>query len=182
MRLFIGSSSYDEIPKEYKIDCKTYIDRLFEDDNSLVFGACDRGLMGVSYTSAKEHNRKILAISPKFYIDDLNKLDGVEKKITETVHDRNEKLIENADAIIFIPGGIGTVYEIFAAIETKRGGEFDKPIVIYNSCGFYDTLIEFLNKLHEEKFISSEVKKMYYVSNSAEDTLEYISKYATIDK
>ena len=177
MKLFIGSSSYETIPKKYFDDCRAYLSELFKSDNDLVFGACSDGLMGLCYDVAKENGRMITGITPEFYKDDLSKLECDTEIITENISKRNESLIENADSIIFLPGGVGTVYEIFAAIESKRAHEFDKPIVIYNSSNFYDKLESFLKESYDDTFISDETYKSFYISHSAEDTLRYLKNY-----
>ena len=65
---------------------------------------------------------------------------------------RTDKLIKNADACLFMPGGIGTTYEILSAIETKRAGEHSKEIVIVNLFGYYNEFIKMLNSMYEKKF------------------------------
>ncbi len=84
-------------------------------------------------------------------------------------------LIEESDAIIFLPGGIGTMQELFTAIEIKRSKEINKPIIIYNSNGFFDELLILLEKIYQENFADSLTSKNYHISNSIEDTLEYLN-------
>ena len=86
-------------------------------------------------------------------------------------------MIRESDALIFLPGGIGTIYELFTAIESKRNKEFDKPIIIYNSNNYFDKLLLFLDYLYNQNFTDISVSGNYHISDSAEDTLNYIYNY-----
>lgn len=177
MKLFIGCSSRNEIPKKYENDCKKYLNELFKYKNDLIFGACSTGLMGLSYSIAKENDREVIGICPKAYKKDLLDLNCTKEIITNSISERTDKVIKQSDAIIFLPGGIGTTYELFTAIESKRSKEFDKPIVIYNSNNFFDKLIDFLDKTYEEKFSNLNIKDCYYITYDAKDTINYLINY-----
>ena len=116
MKLFIGCSSSNDIPKDYLFYCLNYLNVLLE-DNDIVFGACNSGLMGLSYNIAKKNDNKVTGICPVSYKDDLLSLDCDEERLTDSISDRTDKVIECADALVFLPGGIGTIYELFNAIE-----------------------------------------------------------------
>lgn len=177
MKLFIGCSSSDDIQEIYNTDCSNYLEELFKLDNELVFGAYNKGLMAISYNIALKYNRKITGITPKIFVDALKDLECNEEIITTNISRRTDNLIEESDALIFLPGGIGTIYELFTSIESKRSGEFNKPIIIYNSNHFFDKLLLFLEDIYKEKFTSLSVKDTYHISESATDTIEYLNKY-----
>lgn len=86
-------------------------------------------------------------------------------------------LIEESDALIFMPGGVGTIYELFTAIESKRSGEFNKPIIIYNSNNYFDKLLLFMEGMYNQNFASISVKEDYHISNNYQDTIDYIKDY-----
>lgn len=174
MKIFIGCSSKETIPEKYKEDCTIYLDQLFQQDYDLVFGAMDSSLMGIAYHQALKNHRKITGICPFAYQDDFKSLQCHEEYVTKTVNERTESLIQNSDVLLFLPGGIGTIHELFAAIESKRCHEFDKPIIIYNSCGFFDLLFSFLEFGAKDNFTPKEIMDSFYVSNSIEDTIRYI--------
>ncbi len=174
MRIFVGCSSKDEIPEKYKKDCEQLLEKLFV-NNDLVFGAYDSGLMGIAYHQALKNNKDIVGICPNIYKDDFNNLKCNKEITTKNVSDRIDYLILESDICLFLPGGIGTLNELFLAIESKRSHEFDKPIVIYNSCGFYDELLAFLNKIYQEEFTPSYIQDSYYISSNFNDILNYIN-------
>lgn len=179
MQLFIGCSSSNDIPKEYFDDCKILLEELMK-ENDLVFGACNSGLMWLAYNTALKANKNITGICPEAYKDDFKTLKCDTEITTKSVSERTDSIISSSDALIFLPGGIGTIYELFTAIESKRCHEFNKPIVIYNSNGYFDKLLEFMDKVYNEKFSRLKDKRNYLVTDSISSILYYINNYKRI--
>lgn len=177
MNLFIACSSSNDISDYYIKDCNVYLNELFKNDYNLVFGAYNAGLMGEAYNIALKNNRNILGICPEVFKDDLDTLNCTNKIITDDILDRTKSLINNSDVLIFLPGGIGTFLELMAAIDMKRNGEINKPIIIYNCNNYFDQLFDFLEVMYTEKFSSFELKNIYHISNNISDTLDYINNY-----
>lgn len=179
MKLFIGCSSSNDIPTEYFNDCKVLLEELMK-ENDLVFGACNSGLMGLAYNTTLKANGNITGICPEAYKDDFKTLKCDTEITTKSVSERTDSVISSSDALIFLPGGIGTIYELFTVIESKRCHEFNKPIVIYNSNGYFDKLLEFMDKVYSEKFSGFKDKRNYLVTDSISSILYYINNYKKI--
>ena len=177
MKIFVGCSSSDEIDKGYFIECRKLLEELFKGEHSLVYGASSKGLMGEAYRIAKKNNRYVYGINPEIFKDDFDFLECNESIITECISRRTDKLIELSDVLLFLPGGIGTVYEFFSVIESKRSMEFDKPVVVFNANHYFDELFVFLDKLYNGKFTSSKVKDCYFVTSDVDECLEYINNF-----
>ena len=176
MNLFIGCGSSNKISDKYLLDCEQYLNELLK-DNNVIFGASALGLMGKSYSIAKQMGNKVVGICPEVYKNDLLEIDCDEEILTKSISERTERLIELSDAIVFLPGGIGTIYEFFTCVELKRNHEFDKPIVVYNSNHFYDQLFVLLEKIYNEEYTSRDVQDCYFVAENASETLLYIKGY-----
>lgn len=176
MKLAVCSSSIEDLDKKYINDCNTYLDDLFKEDNDLVYGAYDKGLMNISYQKALKYNRNIIGITPKIFEADAKDIE-CNKIITDNISNRTVQLIEHADALIFLPGGIGTIYELFTSIELIRSKEYTKPIIIYNCNGYFDKLLAFLDTMYEEKFANISIKEYYHISANSTDTINYLNKY-----
>ena len=175
MKIFIGCSSREEIPNKYFNDCNNLLEELFKLENDLVFGAYNKGIMALCYDKAKKYNRKVIGITPKIFVSALDELDCDLEIVTNNISRRTEGLIEESNVLLFLPGGIGTIYELFTVIESKRSGEFNKPIIIYNSNNFFDKLLDFLEKIYNEYFTDIKVKDCYLVMNSADDVVKYLT-------
>lgn len=176
-RIFIGCSSRNvEINNEIQYEINLLLKGLFKGDCDLVFGGNINGIMGKSYEVAKFHNRKVTAICPEIYASNLTKLHCDEVVITHTVAERTEEMYKRADVLVFLPGGTGTFYELLAAIECKRGQEFDKPIIIFNYHGFFNNLLLSLEELYDKGFADKSIKDLYCVFTDAWDVINYIRK------
>ena len=174
MKIFIGCGSSNEIPSQYFSDCKVLIDTLLK-SNDLVYGGYNEGLMGICYNTAKENNNKIYGkciTKDKEYLDNIN---CDYKEVYHTIFDRTKSLLYESDAIVILPGGIGTINELISSIDSKRSDLLNKPILIYNSNHYYDDLLKFLDKLYSEKFTNNSVKNCYHVSNDIKDAINYLN-------
>ena len=137
MKLFIGCSSSNDIDYKYRDDCEELLSMVLK-DNDLVVSADNTGIMGLAQRVAKENQREVIGICHSLYLSDISKVDCDKKIVVDTVFDRTDQLLHYSDAILFLPGGIGTVFEIMAVIEKKRSLELDKKIIIYNSFHYFD--------------------------------------------
>ena len=176
MKIFVGCSASEDIPNKYRLDSKILLDELFKGENDLVFGACNSGIMSDAYNSALNNNRNIVGICPDAYKHDFLDLKCTTEITTKTVNDRTDGLIEEGEILLFLPGGFGSVYELFTAIESKRCHEHNREIIIYNSEGFYDELLLFIEKIYNENFAKEYVRDYYFVSDDKEIILDYINK------
>ena len=145
--------------------------------HDLVFGTCKSGLMGIAHDITKKLGGKVIGICPDAYKDDFKILDCDVEIVTKTVSERTDSVIRESDALVFIAGGIGTLYELLTAIECKRCHEFDKPIVIYNGTGYFDKLLNFFEQLYTQRFVREKDKTTYFISDSVEEIKEYIENY-----
>lgn len=96
---------------------------------------------------------------------------------TETMRERKGKMEDLADAFIICPGGIGTYEEFFEVYTLKQLQQLDKPICIFNVAGYYNPLIELLNKTVDLHFMSSSCLDLIMVSDSIDEMLAYIAGY-----
>ena len=177
MNIFIGCSSSEYIPDKYLIDSKVFLEELFIRDNNLIFGVCSKGLMGLSHDIAIKNSRDVKGICPLIYMEQLNDVNCTSEEVTNTVGERIKNIIDESDVLLFLPGGVGTMYELFTAIEWKRSYEFDKPIIIYNPFGHFDKLFQFLDMIYDNGFSPPWIADCYYVCDNVNDALEYIDNY-----
>lgn len=174
MKLFIACASSDDVPSIYYEESKKLLNIILK-DNELVYGAYNKGIMDIAYNIAHENGNKITGIAPKEYESDLLNLDINEKILVDSIPSRTNKLIQMSDAIIALPGGIGTINELICAIDMKRSNVIDKPIIIFNINHYYDKLFEFLDRLYNEKFTDKKVSKTYNIANSIDEVMSLLN-------
>lgn len=182
MKLFIAGSASDSIPEKYKKDCQQYLDALAKKinniykDNTFVFGACSLGLMGLTYNIAKNNNIHVEGMCPEVYKEDLKYLECDKVKLTNSILERTQELIENSDAIIFLPGGIGTLHELYTSLELKKNGVINHPIIIYNSCGYYDSEISRLSTMSSTCFAPDNLEDHYCIVDNVDKTINKLPR------
>ncbi len=175
MRIFVGCSSSENIDEAYKKDCRELLLEVLK-DNDLVFGAYNKSLMGIAYEIAKKNNRKVIGMCPEVYKDSLKDLECDEEVITKSIVESTFKIFENSDFMLVLPGGFGSIFEFFTANYCEICKEVNIPIIIYNSCGYYDKLLSFIEDAHNEAFIKDSDLGHFKVANTIEEVLSYINK------
>lgn len=171
MKLFIGCSSKEDINEIYFNDCTKLINEIVKiPDIELVYGACDRGLMGVASNKFLEAGKKVTGVVTSYHKELFGDSGSYDTEIvTKTTTERFEKIYEVSDVLLFLPGGLGTYAEVFSAIEEKRIKN-GKKIILYNDNYFYTPIIKELYNLHKEGFID-EVPSDYMVIESDIDKI-----------
>lgn len=177
MKVFIGGSVSDDIDDKYKKEGEKLVDLIIKNNIDIITCADLRGMIGTLYEKMKEKDlNKITLTIPKVYLKYAENIKDKIDIITESINDRTEESIKNSDACLFMPGGIGTTYEILSCIETKRAGEHSNKIVIVNSFGFYDDFINMLDNMEKKRFIESKDKNVFKVVNTVEQAIDYLIK------
>jgi uncharacterized protein (TIGR00730 family) len=143
-----------------------------EEKLTLIYGGGSVGLMGVLADAVMEHGGKVIGIIPRFLYEKEVGHDGVtELIIVESMHDRKQKMAELAQGFIAMPGGIGTMEELFEIFTWSQLALIKKPVAIYNVNNFFDDIVHFLNKMVHEGFIKEVTVKMLVNSNNIHELL-----------
>lgn len=179
MKIFIGGSSSNNIDKKYLEENKKLLDLILQ-ENDLVFGACNGGIMGLAYNSAINYERQIIGISQEAYKDNFKSLKCTKEIVTSSTLEKTKKLIDESDLLLFLPGGIETYFELFSAIESKRCQEFNKPIIIFNLNNFFDKFIEMMDHNYKEAFSKQVDFLNYTITNNIGDTIKCCKNYSNL--
>lgn len=114
----------------------------------LVYGAGDVGLMGRTARAAQAAGADTLGVIPRHLLDlEVGKRDLSRFVVTETMHERKKVMLMNADAVVMLPGGAGSLDEFFEVLTWRQLGLHDKPIVLVNVAGYWDPLHVLLNSV-----------------------------------
>ena len=85
---------------------------------------------------------------------------------------------ELSDAVVALAGGFGTLEELSEMIVQKQLGYNNKPIILLNTNGFYDKLVEFFDEIIEQKFASAKARNIYFVAKTPKEAVEYLKNYS----
>ena len=125
---------------------------------TLIYGGSNKGIMGAIASAVLEKNGKVIGIIPKILNEWEHQHQGItELHQTEDMHSRKRMLYEKCDAALILPGGYGTMDELFEMLTWNQLNIHDKKIIILNTSGFYDHLITHLKTMEEQNFLYNEI-------------------------
>lgn len=178
MKICVYGAASASIDKQY-IDAAERLGELIaKRGHSLVFGAGASGMMGGAARGVYRHGGEIIGVVPTFFNVDGILFDHCTELIrTETMRERKQVMEDSSDAFIVSPGGIGTFEEFFEILTLKQLGRHEKPIVVLNINSYYDSMISMLDFSVSGNFLTDACKKLFYVTDSEADALDYIENY-----
>ena len=149
-----------------------------ESNISLVYGGSKLGLMGQVANGVMDHGGKATGVIPDFLKTKEVVHPSLDELITtQDMHQRKLKMHELSDAFVALPGGFGTFEELFEIVTWAQLGLHRKPIGLFNIGGFYDDLINMLNKMTEKGLLKQDNLDILLVSDNFEDLLDKMRNY-----
>ncbi|MFT3900597.1 MAG: TIGR00730 family Rossman fold protein [Gordonia sp. (in: high G+C Gram-positive bacteria)] len=150
---------------------------LGEAGHTLVSGGGNVSMMGAVAAATRAAGGKTVGIIPGHLVDrEAADRDSDELVVTETMRERKRLMEERADGFITLPGGIGTLEELF---ETWTGGflgEHDKPVVVLDADGFYQPLLRWLTDLQGAGFVAAEALERLQIAQSVADAMALVTR------
>ena len=141
----------------------------------LIYGDGGIGLMAAVARGALSKKGEVVGIIPQFMVDNgWNNPQSTKTIVTQTMHERKALICEMADAMVALPGGIGTFEELLECLTWKQLGLHQCPIVILNTEGYYDKLLACIDLMVEENMMRPIHKEMFVVVDKPEDVLPAI--------
>lgn len=138
--------------------------KLGSQGHTLVYGAYGGGLMGDIADGFHDTGAKIIGVVPRFLEEKTDNYPYLDEVIrTEELSDRKDKMIALADMFIAVPGGIGTLDELFSILAMKASDRLRGEIVIYNVNGFFDGLLDCLKQMERGGFLYSRLEDLFRV-------------------
>ena len=174
--VFCGSSfGSDEI---FTTQARLLGEALAKRNIELVYGGANVGLMGAVADSVLNYGGKAIGVLPYFLQSKEIAHENLSELIlVETMHERKTKMNELCDGVIALPGGFGTLEELFEMLTWAQLGLHTKPIAILNINNFYDPLLEMLKTMVEKGLLKEINRKMLLVSDNIDDLLQQMENY-----
>lgn len=168
-------ASSAEIDPVY-VDAAARLGQLLAVNNIVcINGAGKQGLMGALNDSVILHGGKVKGVIPRFMVDAGWCHDQLhETVITETIHERKAHMAQSADAVIALPGGMGTLEELAEMLTWKQLGLYANPIILLNVNDYYTPLLRFFENMMDEKFMNHRFKEMWQVAETPEEAIELL--------
>ena len=179
--IFAGSSVGNR--KIYTETAKDLAASIIDHGYKIVFGGGSNGLMGILADSAIDAGGHITGI----ITEQLNNIEVGHKGlselvIVETMHDRKKEMAERSDAVVCLPGGVGTWEEFFESLTWNQLGLQSKPIILLNLDDYYSLLSEFVEHSVAEGFLPRSTANELIFVNSIGEVIEQLQHYVPKDK
>ncbi len=177
--VFCGASSgSDLVYREAAIALGTY---LAERKLTLVYGGGNVGLMGIIADAALAAGGEVIGVIPDFLKKWEVGHEGItELIVTENMHQRKAHMAELADAFITLPGGFGSMDELFEILTWKQLQIHRKPVGLLNINGFYDPLIAMMDRMVEAGFLRDSNRDLLLISESLEELMALMQTHEPI--
>ncbi|MDX2361839.1 MAG: TIGR00730 family Rossman fold protein [Crocinitomicaceae bacterium] len=153
---------------------------LAKQDIELVYGGADLGLMGAVANGALNEKGIVIGVLPSFLqTREIAHQNLTELIIVKSMHERKTKMNDLCDGIIALPGGFGTLEELFEILTWVQLGLQNKPIGILNIEGYFDSLIIFIQTMVTKGFLREVDENLLIVSDNIDDLLSKMKNYST---
>ena len=179
IRVTVYMASSNSVDEKYFRVAKELGNEIAKGGMQLVYGGGSKGLMGAVADAVLEEGGAVTGIIPTF----MKEREWAHHNLTEmievdTMHERKTAMVAQCDAIIALPGGCGTFEELMEAITWRRLELIHKPIIIFNQDGYYDPLIQLLDRAIEKGFMQPEFADYWITVDSVEDALKAVQEHA----
>ncbi|MEO0400970.1 MAG: TIGR00730 family Rossman fold protein [Pseudomonadota bacterium] len=142
----------------------------------LVYGAGDVGLMGAVARAAQDAGGETFGVIPQHLVDwEVGKTDLTRYVVTETMHERKKVMFMNCNAVVVLPGGAGSLDELFEVVTWRQLGLHDKPIFLVNTEGYWNPLLALLRQVVDNGFAESSLLDFVTVTQTSQETLERLA-------
>ena len=149
-----------------------------KEKHTLVYGGGQSGLMGIVADSCLAENGKVIGVIPHFLAGkEITHESLTELHYVDTMAERKTMMIENADAFVSMPGGVGTLEEISEIMSKLRLNQTDAPCIFYNYNHFYDAMKDLLDTMLEYEFIDEVFMNKVSFCSTIEEVESVLTKY-----
>ena len=174
-KIALFCSASDSIAPIYKEKAEELGAWMGEHHKWLIYGGANTGLMEVVAEAAKAKGAMLMGVVPT----KLEERSMVSDKLDVTFHtvnlsDRKDIMLQEADVAVALPGGVGTLDEIFHVMASATIGYHGKQVIFYNINGFWNDILHFFYTLEETRFAHRPLKQYYKVANTFEELAELL--------
>lgn len=174
--VFCGSSFGTD--NDFQIKAYKLGETLAQQNIELVYGGANVGLMGAVANGALKNSGKVIGVLPEFLKTKEIAHNGlIQLILVKSMHERKTKMNELCSGVIALPGGFGTLEELFEMLTWGQLGLHKKPIGLLNVNGFYNELMAFLNQMVEKGLLKAENRNMVLVSDQIDELLAKMKNY-----
>lgn len=144
----------------------------------LIYGGGGYGLMGNVADAVLQHGGEVTGVIPNFLADlEVAHSTLTEIHFVETMHERKYRMVQLAKGVIALPGGYGTLDELFEILAWRQLKLYDGPVAIVNTNGYYDLMLQQLDRMVADGFLKAENRSLLLVAETVDEVLAMIATY-----
>lgn len=170
--VFLSAADLDE---RYTEPARAFAELVGKGGHTLVWGGSDKGLMKVVADEVQASGGRLVGISVEF-LRQQARVGADEMVITADLSERKAVLLERSDALMVMPGGLGTLDEATEILELRKHRRHDKPVVLLNTAGFYDGLVIQLRRMEQDGFLPVPLDELVFVAEEPDAAMEYLER------
>src|SRR5574344_99968 len=176
-RIAVFCSSHDNLPRPFAQAAEKLGHWLGSNGKTLVYGGVKKGLMEILASAVKQSGGRVMGIIPDKMLQRGLESEHVDIEFPVVdLSDRKATMLRESDIFIALPGGYGTLDEIFTVVASALVGEHQKSVVLYNVNGFWEPLIHLLHQFYDSGTVSSSPEHALLVADNFEELLSYLNK------
>lgn len=174
-KIGIFCSASENIDKMYFESARQIGKWMGESNKTLIYGGANLGLMECIAGAVKEYGGTVIGVVPS-KLEENGKVNKYLDQIihTQNLSDRKDIITEEAEILVALPGGVGTLDEVFHVIAAASIGYHQKKVIFYNEYGFYNELLKTLSTLEEKGFARQPFSAYYEVAETLDELKEKI--------
>ena len=170
MRVTCFCSSSDKLAPIFYAEAKAVGQALGVGQYELIYGGSDLGLMGAVASGSLSVGGKVTGINTVLFDQPEHRLSGLKDLIIcKDLTERKRKLIDEADVFLALPGGIGTLDEVFEVLAAKQIGEIEASLFLYNADGYWDDILVALENMFHQNMISAGLENLFTLVSTPEE-------------
>jgi hypothetical protein len=147
----------------------------------LVYGGGGIGIMGAVADAVIEANGKVIGVIPYALATKERAHPDIDMRIVNTMHERKAMMAELSDAFIALPGGFGTFEELMETITWGQLGIHQKPVGLLNIAGYYDPILQMIDRAIEEGFILPRYRNLFVASSSLDELFDLMREFQPLE-
>ena len=173
MRVTISSSSSTNIDQKYYDESRKVLEFLADNECDLNWGSADYSIMGLCYEVFRNKGRKIYGYTSEKYASDIERLPDATHTVYKDTFDLKKNIFSDADLVLILPGGTGSVSEFFAYLEEIRSNDKNTKLVLHNVDGQFDSVINLINDMIAKGFNRESIFDYFKITRTYEEFVEY---------
>lgn len=177
MNITLYGAASDRIKEEYVKATEELGLEMAKRGHTMVFGAGSTGLMGAAARGMHKGGGYIIGVTPHFMhtLEPISEL-CTELIATETMAERKSLMEKKADAFVIVPGGVGTLDEFYQILTLRVLGRIEKPIILYNTDGFWNSTLAVIKEGVDKGFISPEALMDFVLCDTPSEVFDVLEK------